>query len=535
MRADAQFAQAGWFWYNSGEIFRYMELRSTVRFFAFIVLLQWAAVASAQVPVEAWVRRYGASTNGPSRGTALGIDTHGNVFVSGSSWNGSNYGFATLAYSNTGVPLWTNRYDAGGVDEEPSALAVGANGNVFVTGSTYPPDTLPWAPVPYQFVTLAYSGSGAALWTNIFSEATNAQAAAIAVDQGGNVFVAGTSSSTMTTLGYSSAGVPLWTNHYQAVAGQRSSAQSIALDNQGNVFVAGSAAGLDGNSHYSVVAYSGVGVPLWTNQYLGPVNFGDVASAVTVDGSGNVLVTGSAYNASGYLDYLTIAYSGAGAPLWTNRYSTPHYSTANAIAADPITGVTFVTGESFPDTNEYQDFATVAYNAQGVPLWTNRYDGPAQLEDKAVAAAVDGRGHVVVTGYSETGYSPADGFEYDYATVWYSTSGLPWWTNRYNGPANGNDQAAALAVDQSGNVFVTGTSWNGTNYDVATIKYYVPPLPVLLVQKLGDRIVLSWTNAAFGLQVAPTLPGSFANVPAATSPYTNPIVGGGQFFRLISR
>src|SRR5258706_123636 len=47
------------------------------------------------------------------------------------------------------------------------------------------------------------------------------------------------------------------------------------------------------------------------------------------------------------------------------------------------------------------------------------------------------------------------------------------WVHRYNGPANGYDYAYAVAVDVSGNVIVTGSSENGTNYDVEgyTAKY----------------------------------------------------------------
>ena len=35
---------------------------------------------------------------------------------------------------------------------------------------------------------------------------------------------------------------------------------------------------------------------------------------------------------------------------------------------------------------------------------------------------------------------------------------MPLWTNRYNGPGNGDDYACAVAVDGSNNVIVTGYS-----------------------------------------------------------------------------
>src|SRR6266581_9022639 len=37
----------------------------------------------------------------------------------------------------------------------------------------------------------------------------------------------------------------------------------------------------------------------------------------------------------------------------------------------------------------------------------------------------------------------------------HAQGGVPLWTNRYDGPANSSDLARAIAVDSSGNVFVT--------------------------------------------------------------------------------
>src|SRR5262249_13007209 len=195
-------------------------------------------------------------------------------------------------------------------------------------------------------------------------------ASAIAVDGNGNVVVTGSPA----TIKYSGAGVALWTN----VGGQR-----LAVDGSGNVIVLASDA---------ISKYSGVGVPLWTNLYNG-----SRVVALAVDGSGNVFETGSLVGSGSGEDYATIKYSGAGASLWTNRYHGPGYGD-NAAAAMTVdaSGNVVVTGYSYA-SNGYADYATIKYSNTGVPLWTNRYDGPAHNTEEAHAVGVDGGGNVFVT------------------------------------------------------------------------------------------------------------------------------------------
>jgi hypothetical protein len=139
------------------------------------------------------------------------------------------------------------------------------------------------------------------------------------------------------------------------------------------------------------------------------------------------------------------------------------------------TGNVVVTGTSATNGGG-SAYTTIKYSSAGAQLWINRYNGPSG-GDSAHAVAVDGSGNVFVTGSSTS----ASGTYSDFATLAYSSAGVPFWTNRYNGPGHGYDMAAAMAVDSSGNVFVTGRSLgNGTSVDYATIKYSSSiPQPVL--------------------------------------------------------
>jgi len=248
-----------------------------------------------------------------------------------------------------------------------------------------------------------------------------------------------------------------------------------------------------------------------------PANGIDVAHAVAVDCSGNVFVTGESWGGINY-DYATIKYSASGVELWTRRYNEPGYNRAIAYALTVDgSGNVFVAGNVIGDTGDA--WITIKYSSGGALLWTNRFrDG-----GNRPAITADSSGNVFVAATSP--YPDLFPWTNFCETVMaYSAVGLPLWTNYYGQPWGAG--ASAVAVDASGNVIVTGS---------ATIKYSaqttVTSLP-LHIQRLGNAVLLSWTNAAFGLQSAPIITGNFTNISGAISPFTNPISGPQQYFRL---
>jgi hypothetical protein len=455
--------------------------------------------------------------------------------VTGSAGNSPSV-FATVLYSGTGAAIKTNGYfDPVSSIMRPTSMAMDGSGNVIIAG-------IESGSGPYysQYAYVALSPGLVPLWHNNefhppLPPGQNVPTG-VAADANGNVFITGSSDGfgsgkDFATLGLSAAGVLLWTNRYNGPANSNDFASAVAVDGNGNVFVAGYSTNNTSGYDYVALAYSGSGAPLWTNFYDGPGGGNDIAVAMAVDTNGNIFVTGySTNNSSGY-DYATIAYSNDGTPLWTNCYDGPAHGNdvPQAMALDR-NGNVFVTGYSL-GSGTGNDYATVAYSGAGVPLWTNRYSGSGNNPDVPSGVATDAIGNVFVTGYSTVAGIAT------YLTIAYSGSGVPLWTNRFNGPARMNDYATALCVDALGNVYVTGYSWmNGGGYlwyDYATIKYSSSINAWLDIQQSNGTVVLSWTNAGFCLQSGPDLGSGFTNVSGAGSPYATPIAGSQQFFRLI--
>jgi len=202
----------------------------------------------------------------------------------------------------------------------------------------------------------------------------------------------------------------------------------------------------------------------WVRRYNGPANADDIPTAIDIDGAGNVIASG--YSDGGtatHSDYLTIKYKPSGDTVWLRRYNDPvnGYDTTKAMIVD-TSGNVYVTGYTCGDPTTKCDYLTLKYLPNGDLAWAGKYNETGNGDDRAQSIGLDGSGNVYVTGYS------SNGLDYDILTIKYNPGGDTVWARKFALPG----AAFALAVDNPGNYCLTGVTVDGSQIDYLTVKCY---------------------------------------------------------------
>jgi hypothetical protein len=371
-----------------------------------------------------------------------------------------------LSYAGVAWGDWVQTYHGYEAFNEARGIAVDPVGNVYVTGySAFRRSS--------SYLTIKYDANGKQKWVKQDSDgrahALALEVTAPALAQG--VYVTGqvadrNQDAHYRTVKYAADGTKIWTRNVP-VSTYRGHEAVIAADILGNVFVAGGNywyTELGGGIYlkYLIACYAANGAEKWVKTYIQGETGYITAVGVPPEGGG-VYVTGS-MTGTGGSRYVTIKYDADGNEQWMRSWGVEGGGGHACALAVDRSGNVYVAGYSYDPTTKY-DFATVKYDSQGNEQWVRRFNGPKSGDDQACALAVDSTGNVFVTGSCEGPDTTA------YATVKYDADGNQLWVQRY-GPPYRKSFPKAMAVDLAGNLYVTGTSeGEGTGIDVATVKY----------------------------------------------------------------
>lgn len=286
-----------------------------------------------------WVREYA----GPSfidAGFDVVVDDSGNAYVAGAGMDGLIFTYLTIKYSSDGNREWVKQYNHW-LANLARGVAIDRYGDIYVTG--WSADSL----FSYDYATVKYNSEGDQEWVrrynNLLADSTD-EATNITTDANGNVYVTGTSYNFATnydylTIKYNTHGDTAWIRRYNGIGTSDDSALAIAVDASGYVYVTGHSA-----DDYLTIKYNRDGDTVWTTRYNGPEDSEDGANAIACY-CGNVYVTGASRGSGTSYDYATIKYvqdigrgdvNGSGSITISDVISLASYMFKNGTPPDPL-------------------------------------------------------------------------------------------------------------------------------------------------------------------------------------------------------
>jgi hypothetical protein len=290
------------------------------------------AVPTAAQPAWEWaVRGFSSGSFDVVYGRGITTDSQGNVFVAGRFSGSATFGDtnspiassgdndAFLAkYNHQGQLQWAMKFGGTGYDEA-NGVGVDDQGNVYVAGRYAGPANI--GPFTLTNVAAGFTAKIDAITTNVlWAREDGLDWFGLAVDGNGNSHVVGQAlplqlagsklAGPIVLAKYNANGVRQWfTNTLAANLNTSGSGQAIALDAEGNLFITGifrrivefgpisltnAAAANNVYDEVFVAKFSSAGIPQWARRGGGEGN--DQGLGIGVDGTGNVIVTGSCDN-----------------------------------------------------------------------------------------------------------------------------------------------------------------------------------------------------------------------------------------------
>ncbi|RKX71380.1 hypothetical protein DRP53_01720 [candidate division WOR-3 bacterium] len=254
---------------------------------------------------ERWVYYFTANT-----GFAYNIvqTTQGDLVVSGTYYDGSDYDFLVIGLTTEGVEQWSYRYEGPGYSTDKAlSIAQGSDGNLYIAGYSEGIGTLG------DLTVISLTVSGNLRWIYRYNGPDDKFDQAFQIISGGdqNLYIAGLSNGDTTaqdllviSLDYT--GAERWVYRYNSNVNRDDVACSIVEGSDGNVYAAGYSGGV--GEDIVVISLTHSGIENWIYRYDGTGNGNDYGKAVCEGRDGNLYITGLSFGGvERYFDLVIIS------------------------------------------------------------------------------------------------------------------------------------------------------------------------------------------------------------------------------------
>jgi len=355
------------------------------------------------------VKQFGTAQQ--DRGLAIALDSLCNVHVTGTTSGalnggaslGSNDVFLT-SLDRSGAQYQTRQSGTAGGDQGSGVSSDAARNRYVVWTSSNTPGL--------SSMVTKFDAAGNTVWTKVIGPAVETMSFGIVADGVGYTYAVGATSgspSGQTNAGLKDAFVtkldPLGSEVWTRLIGSPGSdiARAVALDQAGNVYVAGETTGdlggtgNAGRNDVFLAKLDNAGTIVWIRQFGGAGE--DLASGVGVDAAGKAYVGGSiSVTLEGFpigdFDVFLAKYDSEGNQNWFRQFGSTDSDIGNAVAVDAA-GNSWIAG-SMDATGGAPDAFVAKYDTDGMPLWMQHFGGVHG--DFAEGIVVDAGGNAYVTG-----------------------------------------------------------------------------------------------------------------------------------------
>jgi len=421
-------------------------------------------------------------------------------------------GGTTTTIIYTGNHIWSKSFGSSSGTQYiyGNDVATDSSGNVVMTGSfqgttNFGGNSLTSAGSDDIFLA-KYSPSGVHLWSKKIGGVSSDIGKSVTIDNNGDIFVTGYFQSIvdfggggLTSAGisdifvvkYSAFGNHLWSKRFGSTSNDRG--YDITTDASGNVIVTGYFVGsVDfgngtlvsaGGSDCFIIKYSSTGTHILSKRIGGTSS--DIGQGVVVAPNGDISVVGyysgtadfggGSLISAGSNDIFLACYSSTGTHLWSKRFGSTSSDYGYGIALNGNSNVV-ITG-NFSGSVDFggvvlistgvDDMFVAKYNTNGSHIWSKKFGTTLNYDVAARAIAIDNDGNILLTGTLSAavnfGCGGLSGYQtWDIFIVKLNSSGSCIWSKRFG--ASYDDQGYAIATDSSGNVFTTGAFFVSVNF-----------------------------------------------------------------------
>jgi hypothetical protein len=199
-----------------------------------------------------------------------------------------------------------------------------------------------------------------------------------------------------------------------------------------------------------------------TQQFGTPYN--DTGYGVALDGSGNIYIAGSTggnldgFISEGLLDIFLTKFTSSGNRIGSKQFGTSGDDIAYAVATDTSGNIyiTGSTGGSLPGWTNLggKDIFLAKFDSSGNQIFVNQFG--TNQDDVAYGIAIDSSGNIYITGSTggTLGTTSAGGLDIFLAKFDYSGNSI--FTQQFG--TNQDDTGYGVIADNSGNIYITGST-----------------------------------------------------------------------------